>query len=56
MPKGVDKNHLPEKICIVCQRSFTWRKKWEKIWDDVKYCSKKCKKNKKSSINTKGVI
>ncbi|MEO0835721.1 MAG: DUF2256 domain-containing protein, partial [Cyanobacteria bacterium J06642_3] len=25
--------------CPVCDRPFTWRKKWEKCWDDVKYCS-----------------
>ncbi|WP_421944267.1 DUF2256 domain-containing protein [Pedobacter sp.] len=41
---GVKKQHLPEKNCIVCGRSFSWRKKWEKNWDDVKYCSEKCKK------------
>ncbi|MDY0205322.1 MAG: DUF2256 domain-containing protein [Pseudomonas sp.] len=37
-----EKAHLPEKICPVCQRSFTWRKKWEKDWPQVKYCSKRC--------------
>ncbi|MEM1076545.1 MAG: DUF2256 domain-containing protein [Pseudomonadota bacterium] len=36
------KAELPQKICPVCQLSFTWRKKWEKVWDEVKYCSKKC--------------
>jgi hypothetical protein len=46
MPKGVDKNHLPQKICIACKRPFAWRKKWEKIWSSVKYCSNKCQKNK----------
>lgn len=40
------KQYLPTKICIVCNRSFTWRKKWEKVWDQVKYCSQKCRKNK----------
>ena len=45
------KNHLPEKICVSCNRSFTWRKKWQKVWDEVKYCSDKCryKKVKKSN-------
>ncbi len=28
--KGVKKQHLPSKICIVCERPFSWRKKWEK--------------------------
>jgi hypothetical protein len=46
--KGVKKQHLPEKICQVCQRPFSWRKKWEKEWDNVKYCSDKCRKNKTS--------
>ncbi|MEN8965141.1 MAG: DUF2256 domain-containing protein [Polaribacter sp.] len=41
------KQHLPEKICVVCNRPFTWRKKWEKNWEEVKYCSKKCRGNKK---------
>ncbi|MHB0753938.1 DUF2256 domain-containing protein [Polaribacter sp. R77954] len=41
------KQHLPTKICIVCERPFTWRKKWEKNWENVKYCSKKCSSNKK---------
>ncbi|AQS95160.1 DUF2256 domain-containing protein [Polaribacter sp. BM10] len=41
------KQHLPEKICIVCKRPFSWRKKWKKNWENVKYCSKKCSKNKK---------
>jgi hypothetical protein len=40
--KGVKKQDLPSKICPVCQRPFSWRKKWEKNWDEVRYCSKKC--------------
>ncbi|WP_083847908.1 DUF2256 domain-containing protein [Cecembia lonarensis] len=42
------KQHLPTKVCPVCKRPFTWRKKWEKNWENVKYCSKKC-----ASIRTK---
>ena len=42
MPRGVKKEHLPEKICVVCNRSFTWRKKWERCWDEVTTCSKSC--------------
>lgn len=33
------KQNLPQKICSVCKRPFTWRKKWEKDWDNVVYCS-----------------
>ncbi|MGR6088134.1 MAG: DUF2256 domain-containing protein [Arcticibacter sp.] len=40
------KPHLPSKTCTVCNRPFTWRKKWEKVWDEVKYCSDKCRKNR----------
>ena len=46
--KGVKKQNLPTKICTVCQKPFSWRKKWEKVWDEVKYCSDKCKSNKKT--------
>ncbi|WP_083993998.1 DUF2256 domain-containing protein [Gelidibacter algens] len=40
------KQHLPEKLCPVCHRMFSWRKKWELNWDAVKYCSEKCRRNK----------
>ena len=36
------KSDLPEKICPVCQRPFTWRKKWARDWEQVKFCSKRC--------------
>ena len=42
--KGVKKANLPTKICPVCNRPFSWRKKWEKNWNDVKYCSEKCRR------------
>ncbi|WP_417353096.1 DUF2256 domain-containing protein [Flavobacterium alkalisoli] len=44
--KKVKKQNLPVKTCTVCNLPFTWRKKWEKNWDEVKYCSKRCSKNK----------
>jgi len=44
--KGIKKQHLPVKICPVCQREFSWRKKWEKDWPQVIYCSEKCKRSK----------
>ncbi|MFN4082598.1 MAG: DUF2256 domain-containing protein [Bacteroidia bacterium] len=40
--RGVKKQNLPQKICLVCNEPFTWRKKWEKNWENVKYCSKSC--------------
>ena len=40
------KTYLPSKICITCQRSFNWRKKWKNVWEEVLYCSKKCSRKK----------
>ena len=45
--KGVKKENLPEKTCVVCGRPFSWRKKWARAWDEVKYCSDKCRREKK---------
>jgi len=42
--RGVNKNNLPSKNCLVCLRPFTWRKKWERDWDNVKYCSERCRR------------
>jgi len=42
MPRGVKKENLPTKVCVVCDRPFTWRKKWERCWDEVTTCSKTC--------------
>jgi len=44
----VKKEHLPSKTCVVCQRPFTWRKKWESCWDEVTTCSKSCNAKRKS--------
>jgi hypothetical protein len=50
MPKMRKKSDLPEKICPTCGRPFVWRKKWEKCWDEVKYCSDRCRAQKKQNI------
>lgn len=42
-PKKAD---LPQKICTVCEKPFTWRKKWGKCWNEVKYCSERCRRAK----------
>ncbi|MBJ7345940.1 MAG: DUF2256 domain-containing protein [Gemmataceae bacterium] len=39
----------PQKICLSCNKPYSWRKKWEKVWSDVKYCSERCRRNWKSS-------
>jgi hypothetical protein len=45
------KSDLPQKICLVCKKPYTWRKKWEKNWNEVKYCSERCKRNKNNEKN-----
>ncbi|MFP4320852.1 MAG: DUF2256 domain-containing protein [Anaerolineales bacterium] len=37
---------LPEKVCPVCERPFTWRKKWARHWDSVIYCSERCRRRR----------
>ncbi|MEO3407539.1 DUF2256 domain-containing protein [Mucilaginibacter sp. CAU 1740] len=46
--RGVKKTDLPQKSCAACGRAFSWRKKWEKDWNEVKYCSDKCRQQKKN--------
>jgi hypothetical protein len=46
MIKKVD---FPQKHCPVCDRAFTWRKKWRNVWNEVKYCSKRCQQSKDKS-------
>jgi hypothetical protein len=41
------KANLPSKDCITCGRPFNWRKAWAKVWDDVKYCSDRCRAQKR---------
>ncbi|HAS6707325.1 TPA: DUF2256 domain-containing protein, partial [Vibrio parahaemolyticus] len=31
------KSHLPTKLCPVCERPFSWRKKWARNWETVIY-------------------
>jgi len=44
--KGVKKQNLPAKVCVIRGRPFTWRKKWERVWEEVKFCSERCRRNK----------
>ena len=47
-----NKEYLPNKYCLVCEKPFTWRNKWKQNWENVKYCSRKCKSQKKQKENT----
>jgi hypothetical protein len=40
------KGDLPSKVCAVCQRPFTWRKKWARDWPQVVYCSVRCRRQR----------
>ncbi len=39
----------PDKTCITCGRTITWRKKWERDWDQIKFCSDGCRSHKPSA-------
>ncbi|MCB0438439.1 MAG: DUF2256 domain-containing protein [Mangrovimonas sp.] len=43
----MNKAFLPQKTCPVCGLPFSWRKKWENNWNEIKYCSERCRRNKK---------
>ena len=34
------------KVCAVCGRTITWRKKWARDWEQVRYCSERCRGRK----------
>ncbi|MFT7139992.1 MAG: hypothetical protein ACI9B8_002414, partial [Sulfitobacter sp.] len=44
------KVNLPQKVCLICERPFSWRKKWAKDWDQVLYCSQRCRQNQQAKI------
>ncbi|MDH3992695.1 MAG: DUF2256 domain-containing protein [Gammaproteobacteria bacterium] len=37
---------LPEKTCPICQRPFSWRRKWQRNWHAVRYCSERCRRSR----------
>ena len=49
MAKMVKKGDLPQKICEACKKSYAWRKKWARTWDSIRYCSKRCKSEAKTT-------
>ncbi|WP_136797091.1 MULTISPECIES: DUF2256 domain-containing protein [Desulfosediminicola] len=36
---------LETKICPVCNRPFSWRKKWRRNWPEIVYCSERCRRS-----------
>ncbi|WP_206186194.1 DUF2256 domain-containing protein [Thauera propionica] len=45
------KSDLPTKRCACCGRPFTWRKRWEKDWDAVRYCSERCRRERRAEAH-----
>jgi len=41
--RGLPPSLRPSKVCPVCGRPFSWRKKWSDIWEQVVYCSERCR-------------
>jgi hypothetical protein len=35
--------HPPDKVCVVCARPFSWRKKWARAWEEILTCSDRCR-------------
>lgn len=50
------KTILPEKLCPVCLRPFSWRKKWQRHWESVRYCSTRCRNNRGRVIGSQGRV
>lgn len=49
--RGRAKADLPHKICAVCARPFSWRKKWARDWDSVRTCSERCRRARTGAGN-----
>jgi hypothetical protein len=45
--RRIAKANLPAKPCQGCGRSFAWRKKWERCWDEVRFCSDRCRRERR---------
>jgi hypothetical protein len=46
----MNKINLPSKVCETCRKPFNWRKKWKTEWPNVKYCSEKCRRERKAGL------
>ena len=44
-PRSTTSEH-PDKLCVTCGRTITWRKKWERDWDAIRFCSDACRAHK----------
>ncbi|WP_152053638.1 DUF2256 domain-containing protein [Tautonia marina] len=46
-PRKRDRAEKPgeSKVCPVCQRPFSNRRKWRDCWEQVVYCSERCRRS-----------
>jgi hypothetical protein len=56
--KRMKKSELPQKVCLACGRPFAWRRKWARDWDEVRYCSERCRRERRggSGQRPSGVV
>ncbi|WP_343773603.1 DUF2256 domain-containing protein [Marinobacterium sediminicola] len=52
MPRMRRKADLPVKTCPACLRPFSWRRKWADCWDEVRFCSERCRRQRRSHGET----
>ncbi len=50
MPKMRRKGDLPTKVCAACGRPFAGRKRWARDWDEVRYCSDRCRGDRRAGV------
>ncbi|WP_377513028.1 DUF2256 domain-containing protein [Octadecabacter sp. R77987] len=53
MAKSVRKSDLPVRTCATCGRPFNWRRKWARVWAEVRYCSARCRTQRRSFAKPK---
>ncbi|MBA2516390.1 MAG: DUF2256 domain-containing protein [Solirubrobacterales bacterium] len=45
--RAESKSELPTKVCATCGRPFAWRRKWARDWASVRYCSQRCRRERR---------
>lgn len=43
LPKPQPETPHHDKICKICGRAISWRKKWARDWDVIRFCSDACR-------------
>lgn len=42
----------PDRTCVACGRTITWRKAWARDWEQVRYCSSACRRRGVTTTDT----